>query len=230
MKTNAVGALLVTLLVAPSPAMAGYSCVVKETVGDPSTRHQRLTATAADINNNTQTRANLEQVIELGAPDSEKKMRRFFVIDYWGMLEDPWYATNLGFNFPAYVKLPARPLFAFLILDSGEHVERLVMDANGRDNYGFKAQVGPYTPIPRITISFGLVYTSPDAGDRAFLNALGKAKQMSIELKFADGETLTRETFDVSRSDVMQRAMDTAIGMYKGNTEKCEFIPSQVEL
>ena len=225
MRAKAIGALSflpVTLLFATHPAMAGYNCVAKEIQGDPSARYDSVTATVMDDN---RYKTHVERLINLGVLDPKRYSRRFFVINYWSTTDSPWNATNLGFNFPVQLKAPIRPLFAFLILNSGEYVERLVMDANGRDQlFGLKAQFSAGAPPPQLTVSFGL-----GTPDKSFLDALGKATLMAIELKYSDGETLTREAFNVSRSDIMQRTLDSALKMYNENREKCEYVPPQVE-
>ena len=216
--------VLAALLCAVSPALAGYECTVKNMTGDPVGRYDRVEATAMDDN---RFKTHVERIINLGNFEP-KRYARFFVINYWSSTDRPWIATNMSFNFMANLKAPNRPLFAFLILDTGDYVERLVMDANGRDNFGSMLQFSPKTPEPKIMASFGFSYQSSIDQERRFLAALGQATSMAIELKYFDGQTLARETVSVSHLD-MESALNSAREMYRGNKEKCEFIPQQVE-
>lgn len=232
MKAKTVGPLLffpVALLFAAPPAMARYDCVAEEMHGDPASRYEKATATVSEGGGISQKhKINVQQLINLGVLDPKRYSRRFFVINYWGTMDSPWNATNIDFNFPVHVKAPNRPLFAFLILNSGEYVERLVMDANGRDQFGGIARFSADAPAPQITASFGFIRKSLDAPETSFLDALSKATLMTIELKYSDGETLARETFNVSRSTIMQHTLDSALKMHKEYKEKCRFSPEQV--
>jgi len=229
MKAKAIAALLffpVTLLSAAPHAMAGYECVAAKTLGDPAARYDRITAIVMD---NDRNKTHVERLINLGVLDPKRYSRRFFVINYWSATDRPWTATNIGFSFPVQVSAPVRPLFGFLILNTGEHVEKLVMDADGRDQvWRTKIRFSAGVPPPLLTVSFGFHYQSTDLRETAFLDALGRATSMAIELKYADGETLTRETFGVNHED-MQNTLDSALKMYSENREKCRFIPPQVE-
>ncbi|HKY19438.1 MAG TPA: hypothetical protein VJL82_10935 [Rhizomicrobium sp.] len=228
MKAKVAAALLffpIALIAAGPSAMAGYQCVAQNMRGDPTVRFDRVTATVLDRH-----RTYVEHLINLGVTDPKLYLRRSFVINYSvinysNATDSPAIVTSVGFNFPVFVKPPIRPLFAFLILDSGEYVARLAMDADGRDQV-WRSKVGSKTGAPPYYL---LVSFSVDTENRIFLDALGKAASMAIELKYIDGETLTRETFSVGR-EYIQDTQILAQKMYRENSEKCRVVPPLEEV
>jgi len=207
------------LLIPSRPAFAGYECVARGIQGsdDQTAIHQKITVTIDAQYSKATTR--LERLLNFGY--SREMGRRFFLIHSYGPDRGHLKPNYLSMSYTAPLKTTIKPLFAFLVLNTGEYVQSLVIDAQGRRWLG-SLEAGLFNFPDRVVVSF----TSKET---VFLDAFEKAKTMAIELKYADGETLVRETFDISRpNDAIERTLDAASEMEKSN--ECKFIDPGVEL
>jgi hypothetical protein len=217
--TSALLVLLAEMLAVSSPAEAEYECITRTLQGDPLAQYQQETVTIRHPDN-AGTTVQLQRLLNFEAPAPLR--RRFFIIYYYAEIENPLKANYLEVTYPARLKQPIRPLFVFLRLDSGEQFEHLVMDAQGHRWEGYNENAWSKEVMSTGT-TVGLYVQ-----DTVFLGALEKAKTLTVELKYDDGEILERETYDFNRTEFMQRALEAAIESSK-NTKNCRVVPQPIE-
>lgn len=205
----------------PSALAEGYECVAEALQGkeDLSSVYQKISVTVDRgylyPGIRVQRLLNFGYLPGLG--------RQFFEISSSGPDTGLLKPNYLGMDFTAPLKPPIRPLFAFLILDSGEYVQHLVIDAQGRRWISsFELEREFYSPNS-VTVSFTVT-------ESTFLNAFEKAKTMAVELKYADGETLIRKTFDITRPEsTLWSALIAAVQKERNYSRNCRILEQEIE-
>ena len=220
-KRKALGALTVfpvALLFATPHAVARFECHVGSTDGAPPGPHERVSATIWDeYARDSPTGVRVVREIQSSVPEGYWSRSRVVNFKYGKTKDSPWNLWQVGVSYYVSVEDRQRPLFGFLILDSGEYVVRLGEQRNERE------KVDPKKSLIWVSIITGY---PKDAPDQSFTDALNRARTMSFVVKYADGETLLRESFDLKITDVMKSNLATVLRMDRENCKYWEDPPS----
>lgn len=183
--------------------MARFECRASATEGDPTASHELVVASFWDnFSYSDPLRVSVVRQLFLSVPPGHSNRSRLLTLRYGETREKPWASRGINISYRVPTDELKRPLFGFLILDSGEYVVRLAQDETYRE------KIAPGTKLSAVHINPGYPKGSPD---EAFLGALGKANSVAFELKYADGETVVRQTFGLKPTELMQRTLATVL-------------------
>lgn len=212
--------LSLSIALSSSTAFADYECIAENVQGAAGTESPSQKVSATFYNRYFQRITMLDRVLEFGPrPDwSRARLHLRSNGPLAGFVRPAWLSTDF-----TYIRRPAaKALFAFLVLDSGQHVSSLVRDAQGRTWFG-SIEGKSFRAADR-------VYASFQVNDADFVTAFDKAKTLVLELKYADGETMVRETFDVTRPDqTIEQTLSTVAEMHKEIEKRCKIYQPELE-